>query len=88
MFVCVFVCVCVFIAREIDGRGYMVLITVIIIIITKLLSGAPSTGIGQTHSPYTMQSSSTIITWKGNLGRLRESEGFFSQMVTKQNYAI
>jgi len=28
------------------------------------LSGAPSTGIGQTHTPGTMQSSSTMIRWK------------------------
>ena len=31
------------------------------------LSGAPSTGVGQTHSPGTMQSSSTMIRWQGNL---------------------
>ncbi|KAK2164455.1 hypothetical protein LSH36_63g05070 [Paralvinella palmiformis] len=34
------------------------------------LSGAPSRGIGKTHSPGTMQSSSTMIRWQGNLGRI------------------
>jgi len=38
------------------------------------LSGAPSTGVGKTHSPGTMQSSSTMIRWQGNLGRISESE--------------
>jgi len=38
------------------------------------LSGAPSGGVGQTHSPGTMQSSSTMIRWKGNAGRISESE--------------
>jgi len=46
------------------------------------LSGAPSGGVGQTHSPGAMQSSSTIIRWKGNLGRIRESEKMSFQMVT------
>ena len=31
------------------------------------LSGAPSTWVGQTHSPDMMQSSSTMIRWQGNL---------------------
>ena len=31
------------------------------------LSGAPSAGIGKTHSPGTMQSSPTMISWKGKL---------------------
>jgi len=63
----------------------MVLITLIIITSIAPISskridlcGTPSTGVGQTHSLCTMQSSSTIITWKANLGRLRESEGDFS----------
>jgi len=30
------------------------------------LNGAPSTEVGQTHSPGTMQPSSTMIRWKGN----------------------
>ena len=39
------------------------------------LSGAHLVqGVGQTHSPGTMQSSSTMIRWKGNLGRISESE--------------
>ena len=38
------------------------------------LNGAPSTGIGQTHSLGSMQSSSTLIRWKGNLGRISESK--------------
>ena len=37
------------------------------------LSGTPSTGVGQTHSLGTMQSSSTMIRWQGNLGRISES---------------
>ena len=52
------------------------------------LSGAPSTGVGQTHSPGTMQSSSTMIRWQGNLGRISESEKVSFQMVTERNYAI
>ena len=51
-------------------------------------SGAPSGGDGQTHSPGTMQSSSTMIRWKGNLGRISESEKVSFQMVTERNYAI
>ena len=34
------------------------------------LGGAPCGGVGQTNSPGTMQSSSTMIRWKGNLGRM------------------
>jgi len=34
------------------------------------LGGAPSTGVGQTHSLGTMQSSSTIIRWQGNVGMI------------------
>ena len=37
-------------------------------------SGAPSGGVGQTHSPGTMQSSSTLIRWQGHVGRISESE--------------
>ena len=52
------------------------------------LTGAPSTGVGQTHSPGTMQSSPTMIRWQGNLGRISESEKVSFQMVTERNYAI
>jgi len=52
------------------------------------LSGTFSTGVGQTHSPGTMQSSSTMIRWKGNLGRISESEKVSLQMMTERNYAI
>jgi len=52
------------------------------------LSGAPSTGVGQTHSPGMMQRSSTMIRWKENLGRISESEKASFQMVTERNYAI
>jgi len=52
------------------------------------LSGAPSGGVGQTHSPDTMQSSSTMIRRQGNLGRISESEKVSFQMVTEGNYAI
>jgi len=52
------------------------------------LSGAPSTGVGQTHSLATMQSSSTMIRWQGNLERISESEKVSFQMVTEINYAI
>ena len=38
------------------------------------LSGAPSGGVGQTYSPGTMQSSSTMIRWLRNLGRISECE--------------
>ena len=51
------------------------------------ISGAPSC-IGQTYNPGTMQNSSTIIRWKGNLGRISESEKMNFQMVTEINYAI
>ena len=71
----------------------------IIIIITKLLLrqyhrkesssvAPPSTGVGQTHSQGTLQSSSTMIRWQGNLGRISESEKVSFQMVTERNYAI
>ena len=33
-----------------------------------------NTGVGQIHSPGTMQSSPTMIRWKGNLGRISESK--------------
>ena len=46
------------------------------------LSGTPSTGVGQTHSPGTMQSSSTMIRWQGNLGKISQSEKVCFQMVT------
>ena len=36
------------------------------------LSGIASTGVGKTHSPGMGQSSSTMIIWKGNLGRISE----------------
>jgi len=52
------------------------------------LSGAPSTGVGQTHSLGTTQSSSTMIRWQGNLGRISESEKVSFKMVTERNYAI
>jgi len=52
------------------------------------LSGAPSTGVGQTHSPGMMRSSSTTIRWKGNLGRISESEKMSFQMVMERNYVI
>ena len=55
---------------------------------TIKLSGAPSTGVGQTHSLGVMQSSSTMIRWQGNLGRMSESEKVSFQMVTERNYAI
>ena len=51
-------------------------------------SGAPSGRDGKTHNPGTMQSSSTMIRWKGNLGRINESEKVSFQMVTERNYAI
>ena len=50
------------------------------------VSGAPSTGVGQIHSLGTMQGSSTIIRWKGNLGRISESEKVSFQMVTESQY--
>ena len=46
------------------------------------LSGALSTGARQ------MQSSSTMIRWNGNLGRISESERVSFQKVTERNYAI
>jgi len=52
------------------------------------LSGAPSTGVGQTHSPGTRQSSTTMIRWKGNLGKISKSEKVNFQMVTERNYPI
>jgi len=45
-------------------------------------------GVGQTHSLGTMQSSSTMIKWKGNLGRISEFEKVSFQMVAEGNYAI
>jgi len=47
------------------------------------LSGAPSGGVGQTYSPGTMQSSSTMIRWLGNLGRISECETVSFQIVTE-----
>jgi len=35
-----------------------------------------------------MQSSSTMITWQGNLGRISESERVSFQMVMERNHAI
>ena len=52
------------------------------------LSDAPITGVGETHSPGTMQSSATVIRWQGNLGKISESEKVSFQMVTERNYAI
>ena len=52
------------------------------------LSGAPSTGVWQTHSLDTMQSSSTMIRWQGNLGRISESEKVSFQMVTEKKPVI
>jgi len=52
------------------------------------LSGTPNTKVGQTHSPGTMRSSSTMIRWKGNLGRRSEFEKVSFQMVMERNYAI
>jgi len=52
------------------------------------LSGGLSTGVGQTHSPGKMQSSLTMIKWKGNLGRVSESENVSFQMAMERNYAI
>ena len=52
------------------------------------LCGAPSTGVGQTHSPGTMQSLSTMVRWQGNLGRISKSEKVSFQMVTERNYTI
>jgi hypothetical protein len=46
------------------------------------LSGTPSTGDGQTHSP------SIRIRWTGNLARISEYEKVSFQMVTERNYAI
>jgi len=48
------------------------------------LSGASNTGVGQTHSAGTIQRSSTIIRWKGNLGWISESEQVSFQMVTEK----
>jgi len=52
------------------------------------LSGVPSTGVGKTHSPGTIQSLSTMIRRQGNLGRIRESEKVSFQMVTERTYDI
>ena len=52
------------------------------------LSGSPSTGLWQTLSLDTMQSSSTMIRWKENLGRISESEKVNFQMDAERNYAI
>jgi len=38
------------------------------------LSGAPSTVVGHSHSPGTMQSASTMIRWQGTLEGISESE--------------
>ena len=38
------------------------------------LSGKPSRWVGQTNSLVKMQSSSTMIRWKGNRGWISESE--------------
>ena len=47
-----------------------------------------STGVGQIHSPGTMQNLSTMIKWQENLGRIGESEKVSFQMVMERNYAI
>jgi len=52
------------------------------------LSGVPSTGVGQTHSSGTMQSSSTTDEMEGNLWRISESEKVSFQMVMERNHAI
>jgi len=52
------------------------------------LRGTPSTGVGQTHSLGTMQSSSTMIRWQGNVLRISECEKVSFQMVTERNYII
>ena len=52
------------------------------------LSGAPSTGVWQTHSLDTMQSSSTMIRWQGNLGMISKSEKESFQMLMEINYPI
>jgi len=52
------------------------------------LSGTPNTGVGQTHSPGIMQSSSTMIRWQGNLGRISKSEKVSFQMMTERSYPI
>ena len=52
------------------------------------LSGTPSTWVGQTHSSGTRQSSTTMIRWSGNLGRISKFEKVSFQMVAKRNYAI
>ena len=51
------------------------------------LNGAPSTGVGQTHSPCTMQNSSTndLMEWK--LREKGKSEKVSFQKVMKRNYA-
>jgi len=41
----------------------------------------PSTGVRETHSLGTMQSSLTMIRWKGNLGRISEFEKVSFQMM-------
>jgi len=48
------------------------------------LSGAPTTGVGQTHSSGMMQSSSTMIRWQGNLGRVSKSEWLGFKTVTER----
>ena len=52
------------------------------------LSGAPSGGVGQTYNPGTMQSSLTMMRWKGKLGRISWSEKVSSQMITERNNAM
>jgi len=52
------------------------------------LGGAPSAGVGKTHSPGTMQSSSTMIRWSVNLGKRSDSEKVNFQMVAERKYAI
>jgi len=52
------------------------------------LSGTHSIGVGQTHSPGMMQSSSTMIGCRGNLERISKSEKVSFQMVKEGNYPI
>ena len=52
------------------------------------LSGAPSTGVGQTQSPVIMEKNQQMIRYRGNLGEMSKSEKVSFQMVTERNSAI
>jgi len=80
-------CACILFQQQICHTVAIYLVVLLVIIINNYktsivpissnrikLSGAPSGGVGQTPSLGTMQSSSTMIRWKGNLGRISESE--------------